>query len=42
MKDIKEIEIKSYACLICEKNNRNIIFKPCKHFCSCQDCYKKL
>ena len=36
---IDRIDIESYTCTSCNREPRNIIFKPCKHCYLCRDCY---
>lgn len=37
--DVRNLMINDYQCKVCESNPRNVIFKPCLHFCSCGTCY---
>ncbi|KAL3101145.1 hypothetical protein niasHS_001605 [Heterodera schachtii] len=33
-------EVTENRCLICLTNERQIVFKPCRHFCVCRECAK--
>jgi hypothetical protein len=36
----KQVKDEILLCIICQDNNKNMIFEPCHHICICEPCDK--
>jgi len=37
----KEIVTDTMMCIVCQTNLKDVIAKPCEHFCMCSECFSK-